>query len=97
MKKFIAGVVVGAIIASALPAYGAVTTLVGKKVAGESIVELNGETVGTAIIASRGHAGAPVGLCFSGVELQLEAAVGRGTRGNRDSNHHCSREQKSSE
>ena len=50
MKKFIAGVVVGAVIASALPAYGAVTSLVGKKVAGESIVELNGETVGTAII-----------------------------------------------
>src|SRR6185503_10291451 len=79
-----------AVVRTAVVGGGAVA--VAATVVGAAII-----AVGTAIIASRGHAGAAVGLCFSSVELQLEAAVGRGTRGNRDGNHHCSREQKSSE
>jgi len=50
MKKFITGVVVGAIIASTLPAYGAVTSMIGQEVDGQKEVKLNGKTVGTAII-----------------------------------------------
>jgi hypothetical protein len=52
MKKFIAGVIVGALISAALPAYGAVTSLVGQKVAGQKEVQLNGKSVGTAIIVN---------------------------------------------
>jgi hypothetical protein len=50
MKKFIIGVVFGALIASAFPAYGAVTSLVGQTVDGQKEVKLNGKPVGTAII-----------------------------------------------
>lgn len=49
MKKFIAGAVFGAILASTVTAYGA-TTLIGKKIQGETDVIVNGTKLDTAII-----------------------------------------------
>ena len=49
MKKFIAGAVFGAILASTVTAYGA-TTLIGKKIQGETDVIVDGTKLDTAII-----------------------------------------------
>lgn len=50
MKKFIVGVIVGALFMVSAQAFGDGVNFVGKKVAKESIVKVNGEEAGKAII-----------------------------------------------
>jgi hypothetical protein len=50
MKKFISGVVVGALLMVSTQAFGANINFIGKKVANETVVKVNGEEAGKAII-----------------------------------------------
>ncbi|MBW7475956.1 hypothetical protein K0T92_14515 [Paenibacillus oenotherae] len=50
MRKYIVGFLVGLLAASAMPAYGAVQSLIGKKVGGELSISYNGEQIGKGII-----------------------------------------------
>lgn len=50
MKRYIVGFVAGLLFASVVPAYGAVSSLIGKKVSGELTVNVNEKEVGKAII-----------------------------------------------
>lgn len=50
MKKFVAGVIVGALFMVSAQAFGDSVNFVGKKVAKESVVKVNGEDAGKAII-----------------------------------------------
>jgi hypothetical protein len=76
MKKFIFGVLVGGLIMSAIPAYGAVTSLIGENVDGQSTVTFNGKEVGTAIIVeSKSYI--PVRDIAEAIGLNVEPKAGR--------------------
>lgn len=75
MKKFIAGIVVGVVIASVVPAYGAVSSLIGKKVAGESVVKLNGKEIGTAVIIDN-KSYLPVRNVANAMDMQVAPKTG---------------------
>jgi peptidoglycan hydrolase CwlO-like protein len=59
MKKFISGVVVGALLMVSTQAFGANINFIGKKVAGETVVTINEQEVGKAIVID-GKSFAPV-------------------------------------
>ncbi|BFH71208.1 hypothetical protein J27TS7_58960 [Paenibacillus dendritiformis] len=50
MKKFISGVIVGALIMLSPQVYGAASSVIGKKIDGEMIVKIDGKQAGTAAV-----------------------------------------------
>ncbi len=52
MRKFIVGLIVGALLMFSGQAFGAITSLVGKKVSSELVVDVNGKEIGRGIIIS---------------------------------------------
>lgn len=59
MRKYFVGAVVGFLLASAIPAYGAVSSLVGKKIQNEYTVYVDGIALETKAIAIDGTSYAP--------------------------------------
>lgn len=60
MRKYVIGFVVGVLCASVAPAFGAVNSLVGKKVSGEYTVQVDGATLPSKSVAIDGTTYAPL-------------------------------------
>jgi hypothetical protein len=60
MRKYVIGFLVGVLCASVAPAYGAVSSLVGKKVSGEYVVKVDGNIIEGKSIAIDGTTYAPL-------------------------------------
>ncbi|MFC5468406.1 hypothetical protein ACFPPD_06715 [Cohnella suwonensis] len=75
MRKYIVGFVAGLIVASALPAYGAVSSLIGKKVTKEIQVKMDSETIGTAIVVE-GRSYLPVRSLSDALDLTVQVNAG---------------------
>jgi hypothetical protein len=60
MRKYVIGFLVGVLCASVAPAYGAVSSLVGKKVSGEYTVKVDGTTLSNKSVAIDGTTYAPL-------------------------------------
>jgi len=60
MRKYLVGFIVGALFMSAFPAYGAVSSLVGKKVSGEFSVKVDGTEIAGKSVAIDGTTYAPL-------------------------------------
>ncbi|PWV97432.1 hypothetical protein DFQ01_12176 [Paenibacillus cellulosilyticus] len=73
MRKYIIGFIIGIIAASAVPVYGAVSTLVGKKVEGEIPVSYNSKQIGNGIIID-GRSYLPVRSVSDAVGLNLNVS-----------------------
>lgn len=71
MRKYITGFLVGVLLASAVPAYGAVTSAIGKKVGSEIVVKLDDKEVGKAIVVD-GRSYLPVRATADALDLGLE-------------------------
>lgn len=59
MRKYIVGFMVGLLFASAFPVYGAVTSMIGKKVQAENKVEVNGKSLDVTSVNIGGTTYAP--------------------------------------
>jgi hypothetical protein len=74
MRKYIIGFIVGLMIASAVPAYGAVSSLVGKNVDSEIVVNLNSKELGTAIVVE-GRSYLPLRVAAEALQLELDVTT----------------------
>jgi len=70
LRKYLLGFLVGILFASAVPAYGAVSSLVGKKVSSEITVKLDKKEIGTAIVVD-GRSYLPVRSLSDAIGLKL--------------------------
>jgi hypothetical protein len=70
MRKYLVGFIAGLLFMAALPVYGAVTSMIGKKVSNEITVTLNNGDVGKAIVVD-GRSYLPVRDLSNALKLKL--------------------------
>jgi len=73
VRKYFIGFIIGIFVASALPAYAGVTSLIGKKVASEIEVSYNNKQVGSAIVVE-GRSYLPVRSMSDALGLTLDVS-----------------------
>lgn len=76
MKKFVTGIIIGILLATAFPAYGAVSSLVGKKITREVKVTMLGETLEKKAILLEGVTYVPLRVITEKLGLQAEFVNG---------------------
>lgn len=77
MKKFVMGLIIGAVLMVSSQAFGAGISFVGKKVDGQTPVTINGENIGDAIVI-QGKSFVPVREITQGFGGTVEQATGKG-------------------
>lgn len=74
MRKYVVGFIAGLLLASAFPAYGAVSSLVGKKIANEYEVFVDGKKLDKKALAVDGTSYAPLRVIADAIGYDIEFA-----------------------
>lgn len=79
MRKYVVGFIIGAVFASAFPAYGAVSSMIGKKVQAENTVIVNGKVLDVKSVNIGGTTYAPNRAIANALGLDIKFENGQVT------------------